>query len=99
MDRRITLGIGEFLDELLKKVGSCSIPILIVGDFNLVRRSENKSNENINWPTVSRFNDAIASLSLRELNHAGRAGRMGRVFGSARAFLGSARFELGPQKW
>jgi hypothetical protein len=64
MDRQITLGTGEFLDELVREVGACSIHVVIVGDFNLIRRSEDKSNENISWPRLRRFNDAIASLSL-----------------------------------
>jgi hypothetical protein len=42
MDRQITLGTGEFLDELVREVGACSIHVVIVGDFNLIRRSEDK---------------------------------------------------------
>jgi endonuclease/exonuclease/phosphatase (EEP) superfamily protein YafD len=61
----------KFLDELVREVGACTTPMVIGGDFNLIIRSEDKSNYNVNWPRVRRFNDAIASLSLRELNQAG----------------------------
>jgi hypothetical protein len=57
--------------ELVREVGTCATPLVIGGDFNLIRRMEDKSNDNVNWPRVRRFNDAIAALSLRELNRVG----------------------------
>jgi hypothetical protein len=44
---------------------------VVGGDFNLIRRVEDKNNSNINWPRVHLFNDCIARLSLRELNRSG----------------------------
>jgi hypothetical protein len=53
----------EFLGELVGEVEACSLPIVICGDFNLIRCAGDKSND-INWPRVCRFNDAIAAMSL-----------------------------------
>ncbi|XP_071685197.1 uncharacterized protein [Lolium perenne] len=61
----------EFLEELSAEVGNCRFPLIVGGDFNLIRGPRDKSNANINWPRVRQFNDTIASLSLRELNRTG----------------------------
>ncbi|KAK1686874.1 hypothetical protein QYE76_047722 [Lolium multiflorum] len=61
----------EFLEELSSEVESCRFPLVVGGDFNLIRGLGDKSYDNINWPRVRQFNDAIASLSLRELNRTG----------------------------
>jgi hypothetical protein len=41
------------------------------GDFNLIRGSEDKNNDNINWLRVHRFNECIADLALREIRRGG----------------------------
>jgi hypothetical protein len=61
----------EFLGELVDEVEGSSLPIVVVGDFNLIRLARDKSNACINWPRVRRFNDAIAAMSLREISQAG----------------------------
>ncbi|KAM0835806.1 hypothetical protein ACQ4PT_062707 [Festuca glaucescens] len=61
----------EFLGELEQEVSNCQLPIVVGGDFNLVRRAEDKSNGAVNWPRVRRFNDVLATLSLREICQAG----------------------------
>ena len=61
----------EFLAELSVAVQACPYPLVIRGDFNLIRGAEDKSNANINWPRVHRFNDCIASLALREVRRSG----------------------------
>jgi hypothetical protein len=61
----------DFLRELEREVTSCSLPLVVGGDFNLIRRRQDKSNEMVNWPRIRRFNDVIAAMSLRELNRAG----------------------------
>jgi hypothetical protein len=61
----------EFLDELVSEVEACHYPLIIGGDFNLIRGAHDKSNDNINWPRVRQFNDVIASLALREINRTG----------------------------
>jgi endonuclease/exonuclease/phosphatase family metal-dependent hydrolase len=61
----------EFLEELSSEVASCRLPLVIGGDFNLIRGPGDKSNDNINWPRVRQFNDVIAILCLRELHRTG----------------------------
>jgi hypothetical protein len=56
-----------FLQELEAKVNSCQHPVVVGGDFNLIRGPEDKSNDNINWPRVHLFNDCITNLALREI--------------------------------
>ncbi|KAK1626491.1 hypothetical protein QYE76_000806 [Lolium multiflorum] len=62
---------GEFLEELVSVVPSCSLLVVVGGNFNLIRRASDKSNNNVNWPRVCQFNDVIMALSLRELHRAG----------------------------
>ena len=49
-----------------------TLPMLVGGDFNIIRRQEEKSNDNFNarWPFI--FNAIIESLSLREIDLSGR---------------------------
>jgi hypothetical protein len=49
-----------------------TIPFIIGGDFNLIRRPNEKNNENFNdrWPFL--FNAVIDTLNLRELEMTGR---------------------------
>ena len=65
--------MGAFLQELELKVVASAFPVLIGGDFNLIRGIEDKNNRNINWPRVHLFNDCIANLSLREIARTGAA--------------------------
>jgi hypothetical protein len=62
---------GDFLAELSLAFGACHLPLVVGGDFNLIRGSEDKNNSNIDWPRVHRFNDCIASLALREVRRTG----------------------------
>ncbi|XP_071685098.1 uncharacterized protein [Lolium perenne] len=62
---------NEFLEVLERSVAACPVPIVVGGDFNLIRSAGDKSNGNIYWSRVRRFNDTIASLSLREIRRAG----------------------------
>jgi hypothetical protein len=57
----------EFLCEFLREVQASSLPIVVGGDFNLIRGARDKNNDYINWSRVRRFNDVIASLALREI--------------------------------
>jgi hypothetical protein len=41
-----------FLDEISDKVARCTLPIIMGGDFNLIRTAEDKSNDNLNWPLI-----------------------------------------------
>jgi hypothetical protein len=62
---------SEFLQELENKVSCSQHPVVVGGDFNLIRGAQDKNNDNINWPRVHLFNDCIARLALRELKHNG----------------------------
>jgi hypothetical protein len=62
---------AEFLGELATAVGAALHPVVVGGDFNLIRSAADKSNGNINWPRVRRFNEAISSMSLREISRTG----------------------------
>lgn len=57
----------EFLAELVHICENEPLPILVGGDFNIIRRKEEKNNENFNarWPFI--FNAIIESLDLREI--------------------------------
>jgi exonuclease III len=58
---------AEFLAELARMSDSGSIPSLICGDFNILRKKEDKNNDNFkpHWPFV--FNAITESLNLREI--------------------------------
>ena len=62
----------EFLAELVRICEGETVPMLVGGDFNIIRRHEEKNNDNCNarWPTI--FNAIIESLSLKDLELSGR---------------------------
>ena len=62
-----------FLSELVRACNHESLPMLIGGDFNIIRRPEEKSNDNFEarWPFLL-FNAVIDSLDLREIELSGR---------------------------
>src|SRR4051812_1357801 len=60
-----------FLAELSAKVGRCSSPVVVAGDFNLIRSPEEKSSDNVDLSRVRMFNDCIADLALREIPRVG----------------------------
>ena len=65
---------ADFLAELQAKVTTvtaAALPVLVGGDFNLIRSGADKNNSNINWPRVAMFNTAIASMALREVARSG----------------------------
>jgi exonuclease III len=63
---------GEFLAELVRFCDDDVRPKLVGGDFNIIRRQEEKNNSNFDarWPFI--FNAIIESLDLRELVLSGR---------------------------
>ena len=62
----------KFLTELVKACSKETLPILIGGDFNIIRRSEEKNNDNFDRHYPFIFNAVIESLDLRELWLSGR---------------------------
>ncbi|KAJ1274217.1 hypothetical protein BS78_05G045400 [Paspalum vaginatum] len=61
-------GKAAFLEELDKVMGAWQGPILLGGDFNLVRNAFEKSNGVINHKWAEGFNDWITKWGLIELN-------------------------------
>jgi exonuclease III len=63
---------ADFLAELVRFCEDDSIPILVGGDFNIIRRQNEKNNDNFNgrWPLM--FNAIIESLLLKEIALSGR---------------------------
>jgi endonuclease/exonuclease/phosphatase family metal-dependent hydrolase len=46
-------------------------PLVVGGDFNLLRGAADKNNATICWPGVHTFNVCIAGLALREIRQGG----------------------------
>ena len=63
---------SQFLSELVRVCSKETLPVIIGGDFNIIRRPDEKNNDNYNdrWPFL--FNAVIDTLNLRELEMAGR---------------------------
>lgn len=53
------------------KVSAASLPVIIGGDFNLIRVPVDKNNARIDIPGKQRSNDWIPDLGLRELDRVG----------------------------
>ena len=62
----------KFLTELVQACSKEILPILIGGDFNIIRRGEEKNNANFDRHYPFLFNAIIESLDLRELRLSGR---------------------------
>ena len=60
-----------FLDELDSLCASASLPLLIGGDFNLIRSCEEKNSANYNFPVIRDFNNFIGKYQLREVARSG----------------------------
>ncbi|KAE8804741.1 putative anion transporter 2, chloroplastic [Hordeum vulgare] len=59
---------ASFLEELHSKISSITLPVVVGGDFNLIRSVEDKRNCWVMFPRMDLFNDCIVYLSLRELD-------------------------------
>lgn len=62
---------AAFLEELKRKVAAAQLPLVVDGDFNLIRLEADKSNNLVNFPRMQMFNDCIVDLGLRELDRVG----------------------------
>lgn len=60
-----------FLDEIANKIDACALPLLIGGDFNLLRSHADKSSSNFSWPLADAFNSFIRDCTLHELPRVG----------------------------
>lgn len=63
--------LPAFLAELHLKISNSLLPVVVGGDFNLIRSPDEKNNDQINFPGMQLFNDWIAELGLRELDRTG----------------------------
>jgi exonuclease III len=61
-----------FLSELVRICEDEPLPMIVGGDFNIIRRREEKNNDNFNTRWTFIFNAIIESLDLRELSLSGR---------------------------
>jgi hypothetical protein len=61
-----------FLTEMARACGTEPHPFIIGGDFNIMRRPEDKNNNNFNYRWSNLFNAVIKSLELREIEMTGR---------------------------
>jgi endonuclease/exonuclease/phosphatase family metal-dependent hydrolase len=62
----------SFLAKLVRICENERLPLMVGGDFNIIRRKEEKNNDNFyaRWPFI--FNAIIESLDLREIVLSGR---------------------------
>nr|XP_051211161.1 uncharacterized protein LOC127328612 [Lolium perenne] len=60
-----------FLVELRAKIDRCTTPVVVAGDFNLIRSPEDKSSRRVDIPRMRMFNDCLADLALREITRVG----------------------------
>ncbi|KAE8782108.1 hypothetical protein D1007_44487 [Hordeum vulgare] len=58
---------AEFLVELKNKVERCTTPVVVAGDFNLIRWASDKISPNVDRARMRLLNDCIADLALREI--------------------------------
>ncbi|KAG2585397.1 hypothetical protein PVAP13_6KG417401 [Panicum virgatum] len=59
--------INVYGPELLDKIKSTPLPLIVGGDFNSVRRIEDKSSSNVNHRLMDVFNEFVEIAELREL--------------------------------
>jgi len=61
-----------FLSELVRICSDEELPLVVGGDFNIIRNPSEKSNGNFNsrWPNL--FNATIDVLNLKEIKMSGR---------------------------
>jgi hypothetical protein len=61
-----------FVAELVQTCAKECLPLLVGGDFNIIKNPQEKNNDNYNdrWPFL--FNDVIDSLDLQELGLSNR---------------------------
>jgi hypothetical protein len=67
----IVLRAKRRIAELKAKVERTTTPVVVAGDFNLIRSPEDKSSAIVDIPRMRMFNDCIADLALREITRIG----------------------------
>jgi hypothetical protein len=64
---------NHFIPSLISLLQHLAGPWAVTGDFNLILREEDKSNERIDQTNLWRFRRAVASLELQDLHLHGRS--------------------------
>jgi exonuclease III len=63
---------SNFLSEMVRVCSKKILPIIIGGDFNIIRRRNEKNNDNYSYRWPFMFNAVIDALNLREIDLSGR---------------------------
>jgi hypothetical protein len=61
----------DFLRDLMDVITATEVPLIVGGDFNLVREAAEKSTGNVNESLVQLFNQFVDDVSLREMHRQG----------------------------
>ena len=61
----------SFLEELDVYCSAATLPLLLGGDFNLIRACEEKNSDNYNLPLMREFSHFIGKHQLREVTRSG----------------------------
>ncbi|CAD6340438.1 unnamed protein product [Miscanthus lutarioriparius] len=62
----------DVLYELSQIYEKATLPIILGGDFNLIREISDKNSDNHNQTLMDKFNDFIGDYQLRELKRSGQ---------------------------
>ena len=62
---------AEFLQELAELISNCHLPFIMGGDFNMVRRVDDKSSGNVDVRWMQAFKDLIDNSAIKELHRSG----------------------------
>jgi mannosylglycoprotein endo-beta-mannosidase len=61
----------RFLEEISNKVARSNLPIIMGGDFNLMRIPMDKNNDRINWARLDLLNEHISNWAVQEIPRIG----------------------------
>jgi hypothetical protein len=62
---------SDFISELSRKCMRVTLPLLLGGDFNLIRFTEDKNNNNLDQALMDKFNMFIHLIQLQEIRRSG----------------------------
>jgi hypothetical protein len=63
---------ANFISKSSRKCMCATLPVVFGGDFNLIRRSEDRNYDNVNHSLMDRFNMFIDMYQLQELRRCGQ---------------------------
>jgi exonuclease III len=59
------------LEEISNKIAAAEAPLIVGGDFNLLREAHDKNNNRIHWARLDLFNEHITNWGLQEIPRTG----------------------------